>query len=461
MTTEMPPAVQYGKVVGRFILAVADEADEGRLPDAIPALGTITFTSLVPSFAVLEPTPTTVVRTTIRCSIGADGQLVDPELSDGVWLVAGDYRVAYNLSQATISSHTIRVGPEHTNESPLDLTNALPPSGPAPSQSQYAQLVEMINNLPSPEVDSVNGKTGAVVLYASDLDAWTKLESDSRYMPVGAEVGVSSVNSQTGVVVLSASDLDAYTKSEVDALFDALPPIPEMPDFKPRWRGVWDASRVSGGDAETFEVNDLIWYDQTFYRCALTGTTSTPGTNSDWVELTTGADAPVTSVNGQTGEVTISFPVTSVNGKTGEVIITAPVSSVNGQTGVVSLTASDVGAMTQAAADARYLRPESAQSVLTKTASYTVTASDVGKLILMDSTSAVSIRVPTDASENIPNGSRVDVLAANTGAVSASAVTPGTTSLNGTPSLTARARYSAFSLIKVASNTWVAVGDLA
>ena len=44
---------------------------------------------------------------------------------------------------------------------------------------------------------------------------------------------------------------------------------------------------------------------------------------------------PVTSVNGQTGAVTLSFPVTSVNGQTGAVVLSFPVTSVNGQTGDV------------------------------------------------------------------------------------------------------------------------------
>lgn len=65
---------------------------------------------------------------------------------------------------------------------------------------------------------------------------------------------------------------------------------------------------------------------------------------------------PVTSVNGQTGDVSItvaSAPVTSVDGKTGDVQTGAytannpppyPVTSVNGKTGAVTLSASDVKA---------------------------------------------------------------------------------------------------------------------
>ena len=53
--------------------------------------------------------------------------------------------------------------------------------------------------------------------------------------------------------------------------------------------------------------------------------------------------APVTSVNGKTGAVTIDTGVTSFNGKTGAVTYSAPVSSVNGQTGAVNI---DVGVKT-------------------------------------------------------------------------------------------------------------------
>lgn len=56
--------------------------------------------------------------------------------------------------------------------------------------------------------------------------------------------------------------------------------------------------------------------------------------------------APVTSVNGQTGAVTISVPTkTSDLTNDSGFLTSAPVASVNGQTGAVSLTASDVGAL--------------------------------------------------------------------------------------------------------------------
>lgn len=57
---------------------------------------------------------------------------------------------------------------------------------------------------------------------------------------------------------------------------------------------------------------------------------------------------PVTSVNGQTGAVTVTAPVTSVNGMTGDVIVSGgggsgDVLSVNGKNGVVVLDKTDIG----------------------------------------------------------------------------------------------------------------------
>jgi len=59
------------------------------------------------------------------------------------------------------------------------------------------------SDIPAVPVQSVNGKTGAVVLTASDVGA----------KPSSYEAPVSSVNSKTGTVVLSASDVGALPSS--------------------------------------------------------------------------------------------------------------------------------------------------------------------------------------------------------------------------------------------------------
>lgn len=237
--TTMPAEVVHGKVVGRFLLAVADATDPDRLPDARPATGQIVFTPTVPNMKTAAPDLATVIKTPIRCSINADGYLTDPEDGDGVWLVAGIYRVTYALTGVMIASHVIEVLTDHTDEAPLDLTNALPPSGPGISPSQYTTIMARLDAINYP-VESVNGMLGAVVLVADDVDAYSKSEADARFLTeaeipgapvlsVNGDTGhvvvnipdapVTSVNGQVGSVSLDAGDVGALTQSQADARY--------------------------------------------------------------------------------------------------------------------------------------------------------------------------------------------------------------------------------------------------
>lgn len=128
--TTLPPELQYGHVVGRVILAVADSGDADTYPDAVPAQGTVTFTPKNPEIRVGEPDPVVVLKQKIVCTIDSAGYLTDPDGRRGVWLVTGVYTVSYSFTAASLPAHDIVVGVEHTQASPLDLTLALPPGGP-------------------------------------------------------------------------------------------------------------------------------------------------------------------------------------------------------------------------------------------------------------------------------------------------------------------------------------------
>jgi hypothetical protein len=96
--------------------------------------------------------------------------------------------------------------------------------------------------------------------------------------------------------------------------------------------------------------------------------------------------------------------------------------------------------------------------IAAKTGAYTVASGDESDLIQLNGTFTVSI--PTDATFNFAVGTVIDVLNIGTGVITISAVTPGTTTVNGTPGLKLRSQWSAASLIKRAANTWVVIGDL-
>jgi hypothetical protein len=88
-----------------------------------------------------------------------------------------------------------------------------------------------------------------------------------------------------------------------------------------------------------------------------------------------------------------------------------------------------------------------------KTAAYTLTSSDYGSLVQMNGAFAFSVTTGLSAA---PVGTQIHLLALTTGAsVAGTGVT-----LNGTPGLKLRAAYSSATLICLASNNWVLIGDL-
>jgi hypothetical protein len=95
-----------------------------------------------------------------------------------------------------------------------------------------------------------------------------------------------------------------------------------------------------------------------------------------------------------------------------------------------------------------------------QTTSYTLVLADRDRMVEISSGSATTLSIPTDASVAFPVGTRIELLQTNTGQVTVAAVTPGTTTVNGTPGLKLRAQWSSAILIKRAANTWVLIGDL-
>lgn len=81
-------------------------------------------------------------------------------------------------------------------------------------------------------------------------------------------------------------------------------------------------------------------------------------------------------------------------------------------------------------------------------------------LIEVDHTggSAVNVTIPLDSTTNFPIGTSIDVVRTNTGAVTIAGAVGVT--VNATPGLNLRARWSSVTLFKRAANTWLVMGDL-
>jgi hypothetical protein len=97
--------------------------------------------------------------------------------------------------------------------------------------------------------------------------------------------------------------------------------------------------------------------------------------------------------------------------------------------------------------------------IITKNANYVLSQHDSGKTISANSSTAISITVPTNASVGFPIGTRIDFIQYGTGQLSfieASGVTIRSKNSN----KKVAAQYSAAGLVKTETNIWVLIGDL-
>jgi hypothetical protein len=101
-----------------------------------------------------------------------------------------------------------------------------------------------------------------------------------------------------------------------------------------------------------------------------------------------------------------------------------------------------------------------------QTATYTVVLTDNrNKLVTMSVAGANDFLIPTNANVAFPIGSVINVIQIGAGQTTIKAVTSGTTTISSTGSTATapklRAQFSAASCIKVATDTWYVIGDIA
>jgi len=111
-------------------------------------------------------------------------------------------------------------------------------------------------------------------------------------------------------------------------------------------------------------------------------------------------------------------------------------------------------------------RAGSALTLNAQTATYTIVLTDADqKLVTMSVATVNDFQIPTNANVAFPVGTVINVIQIGAGQTTIKAVTSATTTISSTgasaiaPKL--RAQYSAASCIKVATDTWYVVGDIA
>ena len=216
-------------------------------------------------------------------------------------------------------------------------------------------------------VDSVNGKTGVVVLdaddvgalpdttTASDLGAYVKPSSGIPKTDLASAVQtslgkadtalqtapVTSVNTKTGAVSLTASDIGAYTKPSTG--------IPKA--------DLASSVQTSLGKADTAlqsaPVNSVN---------GKTGAVSLSASDVGALPDSTTIPTKTSDLTNDSGFLTSAGAVTSFNGQHGAVTYTAPVQSVNGQTGAVTVTDTDTTYTLSMSGNVITLTPSSGQA---------------------------------------------------------------------------------------------------
>jgi hypothetical protein len=97
---------------------------------------------------------------------------------------------------------------------------------------------------------------------------------------------------------------------------------------------------------------------------------------------------------------------------------------------------------------------------------YTFVLADAdNKLVTASNASAQTYSIPTNASVAFPIGAQINIIAIGAGQVTINAVTSGTTTVlsNGATAAAPKLRvqYSSATCIKVATDTWYVIGDIA
>lgn len=288
----LPTNVDYGTVIGQFLLAYGDGVDPDVYPDGVPAKGSIYFrpspTKLLNAGS--SPNPVTILPAVVECTLDADGYLLGPDNTRGVNLVATDdadlnptdwtWLVEFRLTDqddvpVSVASYSIELPATTT----VDLTTA----SPVPTADGTYYLVGPAGP---------TGPTGAT----------GPAGADGADGVDGAAATIAVGTTSTGAEGTNAAVANSGTSSA--AVFDFTIPRGDTGATGPAGA---DGADGADGDAATIAVGTVT-----------TGTPSTPASVTN-VGTSAAAIFDFTIPKGDTGDVggiTATAPVTYDSGTT-------------------------------------------------------------------------------------------------------------------------------------------------
>jgi hypothetical protein len=321
---------------------------------------------------------------------------------------------------------------------------------------------------PTDSVLSVDGLTGAVSLsstYATVANAANKLPLAGGTMSGAIAMGTNKItgvgdptNAQDVVtkyyldnVVLAPSNLTGPITSVANATSIASQTgtgtkfvMDNTPTLITPVLGVATATSINGTTIPTSKT--LVATDSTTYVVpSQTGNSgkylTTDGTTSSWGSVA-GYSAPTL------GSTSIA---------SGSTVSNVDALTINSTTIPTSKTLVDTDS-SQTLTNKTLTGPVINLVTSAQTASYTLVLSDSSDLVEMSNASANNLTVPLNSSVAFPVGTQIHIL--QTGAGQTTVVATGGVTINASPGLKLRAQWSAATLIKRATDTWVLVGDL-
>lgn len=193
-------------------------------------------------------------------------------------------------------------------------------------------LINQIKEMGNQAVLSVNGQTGDVVLYQSENIVFPEVDANTWRMVRIADGHTAGVMFQNGLMyvmfdnaaerVYTVDHPPAYPVTSVDGQTGDVTVFPDaatrLPDVTDDYTNIRRQIKTAGTD---HIVGIELKADKVF---RMDGTT-----RAQIYDAMNPPPYPVTSVNGQTGDVTITSDVTSVNGQTGAVVIAVPFANVS------------------------------------------------------------------------------------------------------------------------------------